>query len=390
MTNEFAQESIMLNHYRVVRWISLALLAGGVVAVLGTASAKAGPPLSPTIEDNIAWYDVRDWGVEGKGWSENERYFDRLPAKAKDTVRSAVWNLSRHSAGMLVRFETNATAIHARYSLLSSGLALPHMPATGVSGLDLYARDDQGRDRWLAVARPNSQQMKVQLVNGVDPLPDSKPRLYTVYLPLYNGTESLEIGVAPQSKFQPVPPRVDKPMVFYGTSIMHGACASRPGMSITGILGRRFDRPTINLGFSGNGRMEAEVGELLCELDPCVYVIDCLPNMAGDAVAERTEPLVRQLRKARPDTPILLVEDRTYTYAPFRKSARDRHEGSRAALRKAYENLIAAGVEKLYYLEGDGLLGDDGEGATDGSHPSDLGFQRYADVYEPILRKILE
>lgn len=380
----------MTNYYSVDRRTLMALVAGSAVALLGIPYANAAPPVSPTVEDNIAWYDVCEWGVEGRGWSENERYFDRLPAKAKDSVRSAVWNLSRHSAGMLVRFETDATTIHARYSLLNSGLAMPHMPATGVSGLDLYARDIQGRDRWLAVARPTSQQMKVRLVSGVDPLPAAKPRLYTVYLPLYNGVESLEIGVDPTSTFQPAAPRADKPMVFYGTSIMHGACASRPGMSITGILGRRFDRPVINLGFSGNGRMEAEVGELLCELEPCVYIIDCLPNMAGDAVAERTEPLVRQLRKARPDTPILLVEDRTYTYAPFRKSARERHEGSRAALRKACKNLIGAGVEKLYYLEGDGLLGDDGEGATDGSHPSDLGFQRYADAYEVILRKILE
>jgi lysophospholipase L1-like esterase len=179
------------------------------------------------------------------------------------------------------------------------------------------------------------------------------------------------------------------PMVFYGTSIMHGACASRPGMSITGILGRRLDRPAINLGFSGNGRMDPEVVELLAELAPCVYAIDCLPNMVAEQVAERTEPLVRRLREARPDTPILLVEDRTYTNAAFRQSSRERHSAARAELRKAYERLIATGIKQLYYLEGDALLGDDGEAATDGSHPSDLGMVRYADAYEQSLRAIL-
>lgn len=380
----------MKNHPSINRRHLVVLLVASITALLGNLSTAADVQVSPKVEEGIAWFDVCDWGVEGRGWTETARYFDRLPAKAQETVRSAVWNLSRDSAGMLVRFEASATTIHVRYSLMDGGLAMPHMPATGVSGLDLYARDDQGRDRWLAVTRPTSQQVKTQLVSGVDPLPESKPRLYTLYLPLYNGVESLEIGVDAKTEFRPVPPRAEKPIVFYGTSIMHGACASRPGMSITGILGRRFGRPVINLGFSGNGRMEAEVGELLAELDASVYVIDCLPNMAADAVAERAEPLVRQLRKARPDTPILLVEDRTYTYAPFRKSARDRHATSRAALREAYQNLIAADVPHLYYLEGDVLLGDDGEGATDGSHPNDLGMLRYADAYEPILRKILD
>jgi lysophospholipase L1-like esterase len=267
---------------------------------------------------------------------------------------------------------------------------MPHMPATGVSGLDLYAEDEQGRERWLAVVRPTAQEMKVALVSDIDPPPDGQPRSFTVYLPLYNGVESLEIGVGQDDAFEPVAPRESRPMLFYGTSIMHGACASRPGMSITGILGRRLKRPVINLGFSGNGRMEAEVTALLAELEPCVYVIDCLPNMQGSQVAQRAAPLVRQLKAARPETPILLVEDRTYTYAPFRASARARHAASRKALRTAYDSLIADGIEGLYYLEGDALLGDDGEAATDGSHPSDLGMMRYADAYELTLRRIFE
>jgi lysophospholipase L1-like esterase len=170
---------------------------------------------------------------------------------------------------------------------------------------------------------------------------------------------------------------------------MHGACASRPGISMTAIIGRRLDCPTINLGFSGNGRMEAEVGALLTELDAAVYVIDCLPNMDAEAVTERAEPLCRQLRAARPNVPIVLVEDRTYTHARFSSSSRERHATSRAALRKAFENLTAAGVKNLHYVEGDQLLGDDDEATTDGSHPNDLGMVRYADVYEKVLRRIL-
>jgi lysophospholipase L1-like esterase len=369
------------------QFISLTAATVGAAAV--APALAEGPALTPKVEADVAWYNVQEWGVEGKGWQDTAGYFDRLPARAEGTVRAPVWSLSRHSAGMLARFETDSGSMHARYSLLSPNLAMPHMPATGVSGLDLYARDERGRDRWLAVARPTAQKMEVRLVERVDPAPGSGMRRYTLYLPLYNGVEALEIGIDAKARFKPAPPRREKPVLFYGTSIMHGACASRPGMAIPAILGRRLGQPVINLGFSGNGQMEPEVGALLAELDPSAYVIDCLPNMAGPLVAERTEPLVRQLRAAHPETPILLVEDRTYTYAPFLKSARERHAGSRGALRKAYENLKAAGVKELRYLEGDLLLGEDGEGATDGSHPNDLGMMRYADAYEKALLPIL-
>jgi len=352
--------------------------------------AALGAEPAARVEDGIAWYDVSQWGVEGKGWTDTARYFDRLPARAEGKVRPPVWSLSRHSAGMLVRFETNAPAIHVRYDLLSANLALPHMPATGVSGLDLYARDEKGRDRWLAITRPSAQKVSGPMISDIDPLPGNASRLYTVYLPLYNGVEKLEIGVPAGKAFQGIPPRKEKPILFYGTSIMHGACASRTGMSITAIVGRRMNRPVINLGFSGNGQMEPEVGSLLAELDPAVYAIDCLPNMNADMVAARTEPLVRQLRAARPDTPILLVEDRAMTNSPFLHATRDHHASSRAAFRKAYENLKNAGVAGLAYLEGDALLGDDGEGATDGSHPNDLGMVRYADAYEKPLRRLLK
>ena len=327
--------------------------------------------------------------MEGRGWSKTERYFDRLPAAAHGKVRDAVWNLSRHSAGMLVRFATNAPDIHARYELLSANLAMPHMPATGVSGLDLYARDEHGHDRWLAVAQPTTQKPNLKLSSAIDPLPGNAKRLYTLYLPLYNGVNALEIGIPSGAEFEPVAPRAEKPMLFYGTSIMHGACASRTGMSITGILGRRLNRPVINLGFSGNGQMEPEVGGFLAELDPCVYAIDCLPNMSAPMIEQRAEPLVRQLRAVRPDTPILLVEDRSMTIAPFHKATREHHEGSRKAFRAAYERLKASGVSHLSYLRGEQLLGNDGEGATDGSHPSDLGMVRYADAYERALRPVL-
>ena len=344
------------------------------------AASKAG------VAENIDWHDVSKWGVEGREWpsAERLRYFDRLPAEAEKTVTKAVWNLSRDSAGMMVRFKTDADALHVHYKLAKAVLGMPHMPATGVSGVDLYARDEAGRWRWVQVTRPAAQEIKTELIKGLAP----GMREYAAYLPLYNGVELLEIGVPKGAHFEGLAPR-QKPVVFYGTSITHGACASRPGMVHTAILGRRLDLPVVNLGFSGNGRMDEAVGAFLTQVDAAAYVIDCLPNMGPEAVASKCVPLVLQLRKAKPTTPILLVEDRRFTNDWITPAKAKFHDDNHAALRNAFEALQKQGVTHLYYIPGDALYGTDSEGATDASHASDLGFMRQADVFEPFLRKAL-
>jgi hypothetical protein len=351
--------------------------------------AATPAPKSPNaIPADAAWHDVTKWGVEGRGWSDQERkrWFDRLPAKAEGKVTPAVWSLSRDSAGMMVRFKTDAKAIYTRYALSKTNLAMPHMPATGVSGLDLYARDTDGKWKWVQVTRPSTAKVEATIISDLAP----GEREYAAYLPLYNGIESLEIGVPAGAKFTGLAPRAEKPIIFYGTSITHGACASRPGIVHTAILGRRFDRPVINVGFSGNGRMDAAVGDLLTEIDAAVYVIDCLPNMQPADVTAKCIPLVKQLRAARPNTPIVLVEDRRFTNDWITPNKKKFHDDNHAALRAAYEQLKKEGVAKLSYIPGDALYGTDTEGATDASHANDLGFMRQADIFEPVIRAALK
>lgn len=338
--------------------------------------------------DAITWTDVRPFGVEGQGWTETKAPFDRLPEKAEGVVRKPVWDLSRHSAGLCVRFVTDARTIQGRWTLTSDRIEMVHMPATGVSGLDLYVKADDGRWRWLGIGRPTGKTTTATLVNG---LPDGT-REYLLYFPLYNGVSSVEIGVPEGCTITKAPTRPDenrKAVVVYGTSITQGGCASRPGMVHTGILGRRFDRPFINLGFSGNGKMEPEMADLLAELDPAVYVLDCLPNMNAQLVTERVEPFVRRLRKSHPDTPIVLAEDRTYANAFLLPSQHRTNTANRAALRAAYDRLIADGVTGLHYLPGEPQIGPDGEATVDGSHPTDLGFYRMAQVFGDLLAPLL-
>ena len=368
----------------VIRLSCLALFLCAATTVLGQQPLN---PAQATEQDGVLWYDARQLVIEGQGWQDTKAPYDRLPAKAESEVREAVWSLSRHSAGICVRFATDAQTLQARWTLTSSRLEMPHMPATGVSGLDLYVKTDDGRWRWLATGQPRAQENTLTLVQGLPP----GDRQYLLYLPLYNGVSRVELGVPKQQGLRPGAERPAdrrRPIVFYGTSITQGGCASRPGMVHTAIVGRWLDRPVINLGFSGNGRMEAEIARLMAELDAAVYVIDCLPNIAAAEVRERTEPLVKILREARPTTPIVLVEDRNYTDAYLLPQKRARNATSQAALTEAFERLKAAGDEHLHYLPADSLLGDDSEGTVDSSHPTDLGFMRQAEAFRKVLEPL--
>lgn len=364
----------------------LSLASAAAVTSWERANAvSASLAASPASSADIEWADVRDWGIEGKGFEQTEAYFDRLPSQAKGRVPDSVWGLSKHSAGMMVRFQTDSPEIHVDFSLTSANLAMPHMPATGVSGLDLYARDESGQWKWVAVFPPKAQSTIGPLIQGLP----AGLRDYSIYLPLYNGTERLKIGVPKGSPFHTIAPRTQKPLVFYGTSITQGACASRPGMPHPAILGRRLDIPTVNLGFSGSGRMDLSLASLIGEIDAAVYVVDCLPNMTAEEVQERTIPFIHQLRARKPDVPILLVEDRSYSGAWLIESQRERNRTSRIAFQEQFQRLRESGATNIALLAGDSLLGEDKDDTTDGSHPSDLGFLRHANAFEPALRKLL-
>jgi hypothetical protein len=351
------------------------LVAGLLTLLPGLALGQEADPLVRADPDGkMTWYDARGLTIEGQGWTETEAPYDRLPLAAKEKVRPDVWWLSKDSAGLAVHFRTDAPGMTVRWTVTSEGLAMPHMPATGMSGVDLYRRDAEGKWRFVANGRPSA------VTNEAGFPGDGE---FLLYLPLYNGTAHLEIGIPTGSTLEPVTRTGEdaRPVVFYGTSITQGGCASRPGMAATALVGRALDVPVINLGFSGNGLMEPELADLLAALDPRVYVLDCLWNMSPDSVRERVEPFVRRLREAHPDTPIVLAEDsQVWDRVPTEKGL---------VLREAYDRLVADGVPGLTLLPATGMLGTDGEGTVDGCHPNDLGMARQAEVFTRALAPLL-
>ncbi|MDO8543237.1 MAG: SGNH/GDSL hydrolase family protein [Opitutaceae bacterium] len=362
---------------------------GNVIGGLLLASIAA-PALAQTVpeaERNVVWHDLAELPLEGQGWKETKHRYDRLPATAEGVVRPPVWTLAQDSTGMRYRFVTDAPFIRARWKVRKPDrLAKSHMAASGVSGVDLYVRD-AGEWHFLAVGRPEAGTNEKTLVRGLKPA----KREYLLYLPLYNGIESVEIGVPKGASFEPAPDRyaARKPIVFYGTSILQGGCASRPGMAYPAIVDRALDWPTVNLGFSGNGKTEPEMAQLLAELEPAAYVLDSLPNLDVAQVRERVEPFVAVLRAKHPRTPIILVENVNYADTGLIESRRTKVTDTNAYLRRLFEQLKAAGDKHVHYVHASHLLGGDGEDTVDGTHPTDLGFSRMAAGLTPILRTAL-
>lgn len=336
----------------------------------------------------MQWTDARSLGVEGLGWAETKEPFARLPAHAEGRVRDVVWQLSRHGTGVSITFATDASEIRVRWILADPQLVALHTATLACSGLDLYVQTPAGGWRWVGVTREIQGVEAEAALNTWGTLSPGR-KLCRVYLPLFNPVLRLEIGVPAGATLEALPRPAAKPIAYYGTSIVHGAGVSRPGMSHVAILGRRLGYPILNLGFSGNALMEPELAGLLAELDPACYLLDAVPNMGAALIDERAETFVRRLAAARPGAPIVLIEDRTYPSAWLtpERAAENRHR--RAASKRAWARLVAAGIGPLHYVEGDALLGSDGDGTNDGSHPNDLGASRMADALEPLLRRLL-
>jgi hypothetical protein len=286
---------------------------------------------------------------------------------------------------MAALFESNASRIHARWRLRTPQLGEPNFSVAGFSGLDLYAKD-KDMWRWCGAGHTVRDQKPQQvLVEGILPI----ARKFMVYLPLRNPVVKVEIGVERGSWLKPVAPRRERPLVYYGTSIVHGAYASHAGMVHSSILGRWLDKPVINLGFSGMARMELEVADLLNELNGALYVIDALPNMEPASVKECAEKFLLRIRSAHPETPIVLVEDRPHTNAWIKPDLMKFHEANWHELNTVYRKLRQGGDRNLHYVKGRSLFGDDNEGSLDASHPSDLGYMRMAECLFPVLKKLL-
>ncbi|RAI91999.1 SGNH/GDSL hydrolase family protein [Algoriphagus yeomjeoni] len=345
---------------------------------------------------NASWAQEIKWfgespammaAVEGRGWDDIG--FNRLPASSEGIVRDPVWTLSRQTAGLSLHFTTDSPEIQVSYTPTSSRLEMPHMPATGVSGVDLYVKDASGKLLWVRGNYQFAEKItyKFQLDNDA-----GSSKEFQLFLPLYNGLSELQIGIPDDKAFAFIPKRTEKPILVYGTSIAQGACASRAGMAWANILSREMNLPMINLAFSGNGRMEEEVIEYVSQIDPAVFVLDCLPNLGSFSESEVKNKLiyaVNTLRSKYPTTPILLTEHAGYSDGLVYEPRAEIYENLNNWLQQSFLELRKGGITNVFMLTKDELdLGTDD--FVDGTHPTDLGMAKYASAYAKKLKEIVE
>lgn len=330
--------------------------------------------------------------VRGRTFIDQERdgFYQRFPSYVKEKVNSRLWAQSTRSAGENIVFRTNAKEITVRYTVKTSH-AMPHMPATGVSGVDMYSYDKNGNEVWV----PGKYSFRDTVTYKFTPIDIANTRKgekrFTLYLPLYNEVTWMEIGTEEGAKFRFEEAPATLPIVAYGSSICQGACASRPAMAWTNIVSRRLGHDIQNLGFSGLAMMEAPVIDVISDIDAKVYIIDAMPNscsMEYDQLRDTIIQAVHQIRNKRHQTPILLVDHLGYPHGKAYAKQRDMEKRAWEAMGEALKVLQQEGVPNLFHLSHEAInLPQDG--TVEGVHPNDYGMVAYADAYEKILREIL-
>lgn len=335
----------------------------------------------------VVFTDASAFPVYGKVSDQTDSRYERLPSYLNGVTRDPVWYLGTNSAGLFVRFRSNSTSIHARWESMYNN-TMPHMTDTGTKGLDLYALTDDGW-RYVGSGRPLGKKTEWTIIANMDPV----EREYMLYLSLYDGVSSLEIGVDEGATLdQPAvdSPKREKPIVMYGTSILQGGCANRPGMAHTNILGRRLDREVFNLGFSGQATLDMEIAELMASVeDPGVFVLDYAPNAWDYLIDEKGEEFFRIIRDAHPDVPVIFIEDVIFPHTLFDNKIREEVTGKNQAQMRLFKKLKKAGERNIYYISAEGMIGDDGDATVDAIHFTDLGAMRYVEHVLPVIRKAL-
>jgi hypothetical protein len=324
--------------------------------------------------------------VLGRAAIVNPDLFHRIDSADQKKLPARVAELSDNSAGININFQTNSKSIKVKW-VLGKYMNLPNMTPVAINGLDMYGWKNK-HWQYVASGMPSSDSNTKVIISNLD----GNMNTFRIYLPLYSELKSIEIGVDRGSIIKKASEEFipKKKVVIYGSSITQGASASRPGMAYPSIVGRNMDIETFNMGFSGSGKMEIAMADILAKMDADVYILDCVPNPSPQQIHDRAVPFIHRLRELKPGVPIILVESLFREDGNWNTVKGKYVTNQNKEFRQAYEQLIAQKVKRLYYIPSTDLIGNDHEATVDGTHFTDLGFIRFSKHIEDVLLTVIE
>ncbi|MBQ7638381.1 MAG: hypothetical protein IJS90_05750 [Clostridia bacterium] len=331
-----------------------------------------------TAHADAVFYDPRKEPFAIYGVKYDNGRFRRMPEEVARSVSEGVLFLHSNTAGGRLRFRTDSPYIIIN-SKMSGVCHMPHFTFEGIAGFDIYVDGEYARS-----FIPNAD-----MENGYEStaeLGESKMRDVTIHFPLYANVDFLSVGVSreaavlPGSRYRDIPP-----VVYYGSSITQGGCASRPGNAYENVLSRRLDVDHVNLGFSGNAKGEEAITDYISSLDMSVLVMDYDHNAPDVEHLERThEKMFLNIRAKRPKLPVIMMSRPVFTLTPDEVRRRE-------VVRRTCENAVSAGDKNVAFIDGPALMADAGnDGTVDNCHPNDLGFFSMANAVCPVLKRFLD
>ncbi len=328
-------------------------------------------------KNDIVFFDAKDEPFKIYGVFYESGKFRRMPENVAKIVSDGVHWLHSNTAGGRVRFKTNSPYIAINTKMSNVG-KMPHFALSGSSGFDLYI----GESYRASFIPP------FDLNDGYESVIDfgsKKMREITINFPLYSDVNELYVGLSKNAKIEEATPyKYDLPIVYYGSSITQGGCASRPGSSYQAIISRELKVDHINLGFSGNAKAEKEISQYICSLDMCAFVYDYDHNAPTVEHLEAThERMFKEIRKAKPNLPIIMMSRPKYNLTKEEKTRLE-------IIQRTYENAKANGDNNVYLIDGKALMRLClSEGTVDNCHPTDLGFFSMARALVKVLKEII-
>ena len=328
--------------------------------------------------EGLTFYDIDEAPFKIHGvFRDGDRYV-RMPREFAESVNDSIKWLNGHTTGGRVRFVTDSPYIAVKVQV-SGESKFSFFSLTGIMGCDVYS----GKQYYGTIIPPMDTTTEYENIINI---PNPAEREYTINMPIYSCVHKMYIGIKEGSTLKPADDyQITKPIVFYGSSVTQGGCASRPGNAYPSQIGRELNADFVSIGLAGSAKGEEEMANYIASLDMTAFFFDYDYNAnSSEHYKETHEKFFKIIRAAHPELPIIMTTRPKKHLTPQEAQRID-------VMLETYNNAVAAGDKNVYYIKGTDLLDDSiAEAALiENTHPNDCGFASMARVMGNKLKEVL-